>query len=97
SGTAAGTVVLHVSPESAVGGPLGLVQTGDRIRIDVASRTISLLVEDKELKHRRESQVFTPPTAARGYRKLFLDAVLGADEGADFHFLRPPSTVTIPR
>jgi dihydroxy-acid dehydratase len=97
SGTAAGTVVLHVSPESAVGGPLGLVQTGDRIRLDVAGRAISLLVEDKELKRRQECQAFAPPTAERGYRKLFLDAVLGADEGADFHFLRPPNTETIPR
>ncbi len=97
SGTAAGTVVLHVSPESAVGGPLGLVQTGDRIRIDVAGRSIALLVDDETLNRRRATQPNTPPTAERGYRKLFLDAVLGADEGADFHFLRPPSTVTIPR
>jgi dihydroxy-acid dehydratase len=97
SGTAAGTVILHVSPESAVGGPLGLVQTGDRIRIDVAGRAISLLVDEKELNRRRDAQPLTPPTAERGYRKLFLDAVLGADEGADFHFLRPPSNVTIPR
>jgi dihydroxy-acid dehydratase len=97
SGTAAGTVILHVSPESAVGGPLSLVQTGDRIRIDVAGRAISLLVDEKELGRRRDAQPFTPPTAERGYRKLFLDAVMGADEGADFYFLRPPSTVTIPR
>ncbi|MEY3633459.1 MAG: hypothetical protein RI937_1657, partial [Pseudomonadota bacterium] len=61
------------------------------------SRAISLLVEDKELKRRQECQAFAPPTAERGYRKLFLDSVLGADEGADFYFLRPTSTVTIPR
>jgi dihydroxy-acid dehydratase len=88
SGTSYGTVVLHVAPESAVGGPLGLVRTGDEIELDVETRRIDLLVEDAELDRRRAA--WQPPERAfeRGYGRLFLDHVLQADEGCDFDFLR---------
>ncbi len=92
SGTAFGTIVLHATPEAAVGGPLALVQTGDRIRLDAEARRIDLLVEDGVLAARRAA--WRPPErpagAARGYLKLFLDQVLQADEGCDFAFCKPP-------
>ena len=88
SGTAAGTIVLHVTPESAIGGPLGLVQSGDRIRLSTKARSIELLVSDAELAKRREHMSETTPTATRGYRKLFLESVLQADQGVDFSFLQ---------
>jgi dihydroxy-acid dehydratase len=88
SGTAAGTIVLHVTPEAATGGPLAWVQSGDRIRLDVSAREISLLVSDDELKRRQKAHPVTPPTAPRGYLKLFLDTVTQADKGVDFDFLR---------
>jgi len=88
SGTAFGTIVLHVTPESAVGGPLAYVQSGDRIRLSVAAREISLLVSDEELARRAAVQPVTVPTGARGYHKLFLQTVTQADQGADFDFLR---------
>jgi len=88
SGTAAGTVVLHVTPEAAVGGPLALVRDGDPIELDVPGRRLSLLVEDAELERRRAAWVAPPPAYRRGYGKLFLDHVLQADEGCDFDFLR---------
>ena len=90
SGTAAGTIVLHVTPEAALGGPLAWVQTGDRIRLDVSARSLELLVDDAELGRRREASPVTPPTAERGYLKLFLDTVTQADLGVDFDFLRAP-------
>jgi dihydroxy-acid dehydratase len=90
SGTAAGTIVLHVTPEAALGGPLAHVRTGDRIRLDVAGRSLALLVTDAELAKRRAAEPVTPPTAPRGYLKLFLDSVTQADEGVDFDFLRAP-------
>jgi dihydroxy-acid dehydratase len=88
SGTAYGTIVLHVSPEAAVGGPLALVRNGDRIRLSVAARRLDLLVDDAELARRRAS--FRPPVAppARGYAKLYMDHVLQAEDGCDFDFLR---------
>ena len=92
SGTAAGTIVLHVTPESAVGGPLAYVQNGDRIRLSVANREISLLVSDEELAARRAASPVVAPTAERGYRKLFLKHVTQADQGADFDFLRAVGT-----
>lgn len=92
SGTAAGTIVLHVTPESAIGGPLAYVQHGDRIRLSVAKREITLLVDDAELARRREAQPIERPTAARGYRKLFLQTVTQADQGVDFDFLRSADT-----
>jgi dihydroxy-acid dehydratase len=89
SGTAFGTIVLHVSPESAVGGPLALVRTGDRIRLDVAGRKLDLLVSDAEIGKRRKDwkapQV--PDDARRGYAKLYREHVQQADEGCDFDFL----------
>ncbi|TXL63790.1 IlvD/Edd family dehydratase [Zeimonas arvi] len=88
SGTAAGTIVLHVTPEAAAGGPLALVRSGDRIRLSVANRELSLRVSDEELARRRAELPVSPPSADRGYRKLFLESVLQADAGVDFDFLR---------
>jgi dihydroxy-acid dehydratase len=88
SGTAYGTIVLHVAPEAAVGGPLALVRTGDRIRLSVQARRIDLLVDEAELARRRAA--WRPPaqTPGRGYAKLYMDHVLQADQGCDFDFLR---------
>ena len=89
SGTAFGTIVLHISPESAVGGPLALVRSGDQIRLDVAGRRIDLLVNDDELAQ-RQAQLVTPARpnwARRGYAHLYYDTVLQADEGCDFDFM----------
>jgi len=98
SGTAAGTIVLHVSPEAAAGGPLALVQSGDRIRLSVGRRELSLLVSDAELARRARAQGKEPPTAERGYLKLFLDSVTQAEHGVDFDFLRAASMrETVPR
>jgi L-arabonate dehydrase len=93
SGTSYGAVVLHVAPESAVGGPLALVETGDRIRLDVEQRRLDLLVEEQELARRREA--WEPPARKdeRGYRRLHEDQVLQANEGCDFAFLRGRSPV----
>ena len=88
SGTAAGTIVLHVTPESAIGGPLAWVQTGDRIRLDVAARELSLLVSDEDMARRRKAKPVAEPAAGRGYLKLFLETVTQADKGVDFDFLR---------
>ena len=89
SGTSYGTVVLHVAPESAIGGPLALVQTGDEIVLDVAERKLELLVPAEELDRRRS--LFKPPPRHydRGYGRLFLDHVTQADQGCDFDFLSP--------
>lgn len=89
SGTAFGTIVLHISPESAVGGPLALVQTGDRITLDVAARSISFDVTDAELEQRRASWLPPEPHEGsdRGYMKLFLETVTQANRGCDFDFL----------
>ncbi len=91
SGTAFGTIVLHATPEAAVGGPLALVATGDRIRLDAERRRLDLLVDAAELDRRRAA--WTPPAppegAERGYLRLFLDQVLQADAGCDFAFCRP--------
>jgi L-arabonate dehydrase len=96
SGTAYGTVLLHVSPEAAAGGPLALVQTGDMINLDVPVRKVCLEVEDRVLEQRRAA--WTPPsTAARGWAKLYVDHVLQADEGADLDFLVGCSGSAVPR
>ena len=98
SGTAFGTIVLHVTPESAIGGPLAYVQNGDRIRLSVAGRELTLLVSDEELARRAAANPVQEPSAERGYRKLFLTSVTQADRGVDFDFLMPPpSAGTIPR
>ena len=87
SGTAFGTVVLHVTPEAAIGGPLAWVQTGDRIRLSVRERSIEWLVSDEELAIRQNAKLVQVPTAERGYAHLFKKTVLQADRGADFDFL----------
>ena len=92
SGTAAGTVVLHVTPEAAVGGPLAQVRNGDRIRLSVARRELTLLVPAEELERRMRDNPIVTPTAERGYLKLFLQSVTQADQGVDFDFLRDPVT-----
>jgi dihydroxy-acid dehydratase len=99
SGTAAGTIVVHVTPESAVGGPLALIRNGDRIRLSVAQRSLSLLVSDEELAARRAAaEPGTEDRKGRGYRKLFLRSVTQADEGCDFDFLRAAElTETVPK
>jgi dihydroxy-acid dehydratase len=87
SGTAFGTIILHVSPESAIGGPLGLIRSGDEIRLSVKERRVDVLVSDQELeKRRRDTQPRQTPT--RGYAKLYADSVLGPELGCDFSFLR---------
>jgi dihydroxy-acid dehydratase len=89
SGTAFGTIVLHVAPESAVGGPLGLVRTGDTIRLDVPGRRIELEVDDTELARRRAEAPppQRPAWAARGYARLLHDTITQADQGCDFDFM----------
>jgi dihydroxy-acid dehydratase len=89
SGTAFGTIILHVTPDSASGGPLGLVRNGDRIRISVKQRRIELMVEDAELKRRSAESKRSAQPPARGYARLYAQEILGADQGCDFAFLRP--------
>ena len=89
SGTAFGSIVLHVSPDCASGGPLGLVQNGDRIRLSVKERRIDLLLDDAELRRRSDAARRVPDSPARGYAKLYAQEVLGAEEGCDFAFLKP--------
>jgi dihydroxy-acid dehydratase len=86
SGTAFGSIVLHISPESAVGGPLAAVRNGDRIRLSIDKKQINLLVEDAEIK-RRLAEHRPPPAPARGYKSLYRKTVLQAPEGCDFDFL----------
>ena len=88
SGTAFGTIVLHITPESAIGGPLAYVRNGDRIRLSVKNRELSLQISEQELTQRMQENPIKPPTAKRGYKKLFLDTVTQADLGVDFDFLR---------
>ena len=97
SGTAFGTVVLHAAPESAVGGPLGLVQTGDMIELDVEGRRLHLDVSDEELERRRSEWTPTTPRYDRGYARLYLEHVNQADCGADFDFLEGNSGSAVPR
>lgn len=89
SGTAFGTIVLHVTPDSASGGPLGLVRNGDRIKLSVKARSIQLLVDDAELKRRAGETKIAVKAPERGYAKLYAQEILGADEGCDFGFLKP--------
>ena len=87
SGTAFGTTVLHVAPESAVGGPLALVRTGDFITLNVPERKLSLNVSDEELKKRKSEWQTPPPVATRGWSRLYIDHVMQADTGCDLDFL----------
>jgi dihydroxy-acid dehydratase len=96
SGTAFGTIVLHVAPEAAQGGPLALVQTGDRIRLSVAERRIDWLIDEATAQARRAQWQAQQASreqgqAKRGYRHLYLHHVLQAPEGCDFDFLQDPS------
>ncbi len=91
SGTAFGTIVLHVTPEAAQAGPLALVRNGDRLRLSVKNKTIDLMVDDDELERRRADYKSSARDAAtlRGYDKLYAEQVLQADEGCDFAFMKP--------
>ena len=89
SGTAFGTIVLHVTPDAASGGPLSLVRNGDRVRLSVKKRRIDLLVEEAELARRAAERPRMQTQPERGYAKLYAQEILGADEGCDFAFLRP--------
>jgi dihydroxy-acid dehydratase len=97
SGTAYGTVVLHVSPESAVGGPLALVRDGDMIELDVEARRIDLCVTDEELSRRRAAWKPPAPLASGGYQRLYIDHVLQAHQGADLDFLVGCRGAGVPR
>jgi dihydroxy-acid dehydratase len=88
SGTAYGTIVLHVSPEAAIGGPLALVKNGDRIKLSVRDRKIDLLVSETELQKRKSAWRVPSAPPTRGYAKLYMDHVLQAEHGCDFDFLR---------
>lgn len=97
SGTAFGTVVLHVAPEAAIGGPLALVRTGDRIRLDVPNRRLDLLVDEEELERRRVDWRAPERHASRGWVRFYEDHVEQADRGADLDLLVGGSGDTVPR
>ncbi|MFD1342173.1 IlvD/Edd family dehydratase [Litorisediminicola beolgyonensis] len=97
SGTAFGTVILHVSPEAQAGGPLALVRTGDRIRVSASAGALELLVSEDELEKRRADWQPEPPRYERGYAKLYVDHVLQADRGADLDFLVGKDTRPVTR
>ena len=97
SGTAYGTVVLHASPEAAAGGMLALVENGDPVELDVATRRLHLDVPDAELQRRRASWHPPEPVFERGYYKLYYDHVMQADRGADLDFLPGKSGAAVPR
>jgi dihydroxy-acid dehydratase len=88
SGTSFGTVVLHVAPESAIGGPLAAVQTGDEIALDLAGRRIDVLLPEAEIERRLAAFRPAPPHYIRGYGRMFLEHVTQANLGCDFDFLR---------
>lgn len=97
SGTAYGTVVLHVTPEAAAGGPLALVQEGDMITLDVAERRLEIEVSDEDLEARRAAWSPPPPPMTGGYQKLYFDHVLQADRGCDLDFLVGGRGAAVPR
>jgi len=97
SGTGFGTVVLHVAPESAVGGPLAFVRSGDWIQLDVPARTLTLEVNERELARRRAGWAPPPCSSSRGYARLYSEHVLQADQGADLDFLVGASGADVPR
>jgi dihydroxy-acid dehydratase len=95
SGTARGTIILHVAPEAAAGGPLGLVQDGDPIEVEVESGRLELLVDEAELARRsNEGQAPGPALPDRGYRRLYALHVTQANHGCDFDFLSRPASAT---
>jgi dihydroxy-acid dehydratase len=96
SGTSYGACVLHIAPESAIGGPLALVRNGDRIALDVENRTLTLEVAEPELEVRRATWKARDPHARRGFLSLFLEQVTQADEGCDFRFLHAGELMTEP-
>jgi dihydroxy-acid dehydratase len=97
SGTAYGTVILHICPEAAAGGPLALVQNGDQVELDVAKRTLNLLVSEDELAKRKKAWKAPKEPLDRGYWKLYTDHVLQASDGADLDFLVGKSGAFVPR
>jgi L-arabonate dehydrase len=97
SGTAFGTVVLHVAPEAAMGGPLALVQDGDMIELDVANRRLHLDVSDAELERRRAQWRAPEPAMKGGYQSMYIKHVLQADEGVDLDFLVGCRGSAVPR
>jgi dihydroxyacid dehydratase/phosphogluconate dehydratase len=97
SGTAYGTVVLHVAPEAASGGVLALVKDGDMIELDVAGRRLELLVSAGEITRRRDAWAPPPPPHGGGYQSLFVERVMQADKGCDFDFLVGRRDADIPR
>jgi dihydroxy-acid dehydratase len=97
SGTAYGTVVLHVSPEAAAGGPLALVRTGDMICLNVAERTLTLEVSDELLAERRADWKAPEPVMATGYQSLYVKSVMQANTGADLDFLVGCRGAAVPR
>jgi dihydroxy-acid dehydratase len=96
SGTSYGTCVLHIAPESAVGGPLAFVEDGDMIALDVPARTLRLDVPEEVLAARKARWSPPPPYAERGYASLFIEHVTQADEGCDFRFLHAGKPVPEP-
>jgi L-arabonate dehydrase len=97
SGTAGGTVVLHAAPEAAVGGPLALVKDGDLIELDAHQRRLDLLVDDGELRRRRDQSTPPEPVVSGGYARLYVDHVTQADTGVDFDFLQGRRDATVTR
>jgi L-arabonate dehydrase len=98
SGTAYGTVVLHVAPEAMAGGPLGIVKDGDYITLDCKNGILNLEISDAEMASRLEARAGTQaPLAKSGYQKLYIDHVLQADEGCDFDFLVGSRGSAVPR
>jgi dihydroxy-acid dehydratase len=96
SGTSYGACILHVAPESWIGGPLALLQTGDTVTLDVDARTIRREVSDEELARRRAAWVAPPPRYERGYGLAFSQHVQQANEGCDFDFLRTDYGAPVP-
>ena len=97
SGTAFGTVILHVSPEAQAGGPLALVKTGDRISVSASRGELELLISTEEMEARRAAWRPDEPHYTRGYAKLYVDHVLQADRGADLDFLVGKDTRPVTR
>ncbi|MGA1592964.1 MAG: dihydroxy-acid dehydratase, partial [Candidatus Nanopelagicales bacterium] len=97
SGTGFGTCVLHVSPEAAAGGPLGIVQTGDWIVLDVKNRKLDIEISEEELQKRLSEYTPKPAQVARGWAKIYVDHVNGADQGVDLDFLIGSSGSDVPR